>query len=200
MKKGKMIVFEGVDGVGKSTQIKMSEKWLKEIGEEPVVLTPFSDDDGSKEKALKYSYLPFSKAMIHLATRYELLAHRIWGNIHSGKIVLMDRYNLSTIVYQCDKLSSYVRPEVESVVIAVDRESPQYKQIVFDSNVEEVLKRQFVRGDISLDEKYDLLRRMVVYREYGLPHATTTIIDSTPPAHVVFESVKSVITKALKGE
>ena len=92
---GKLVIVEGVDGSGKSTQIRLLEKWLRYIGM-PVFFTEWNSSEQVKEiisKGKKKSLLtPTTFSLLHatdFAARYE---RNIFPLLRAGYIVLADRY------------------------------------------------------------------------------------------------------------
>ncbi|MFZ0327748.1 MAG: dTMP kinase [Nitrososphaeraceae archaeon] len=93
--KGKLIVVEGIDGSGKSTQIHLLEKWLRFEGL-PVFMTEWNSSEMVKEitsKGKKKGKLtPTTFSLLHatdFADRYE---RNIFPLLRAGYIVLADRY------------------------------------------------------------------------------------------------------------
>ncbi len=104
-KKGLFITFEGIDGCGKTTQLKLAEKYLKSIGLTPLVIrepgsTPVSEKIRRilLNKDLELDDL--SELMLYVTARAELVREVIAPSIKSGKIVLCDRFYDSTTAYQ----------------------------------------------------------------------------------------------------
>lgn len=94
-KKGKLIVVEGIDGSGKSTQIRLLGKWLKS-NQLPVFMTEWNSSEMVKEitsKGKKKGRLtPTTFSLLHatdFADRYE---RNIFPLLRAGYIVLADRY------------------------------------------------------------------------------------------------------------
>ena len=92
---GKLIVVEGIDGSGKSTQIKLLEKWLR-FKNIPVFLTEWNSSEAIREvtsKGKKKEKLtPTTFSLLHatdFADRYE---KNIFPLLRAGYIVLADRY------------------------------------------------------------------------------------------------------------
>ncbi|MEW5841613.1 dTMP kinase [Nitrososphaera sp.] len=92
---GKLIIVEGVDGSGKSTQIRLLEKWLRYLGL-PVFFTEWNSSETVKEitsKGKKKGLLtPTTFSLLHatdFADRYE---RHIFPLLRAGYIVLADRY------------------------------------------------------------------------------------------------------------
>lgn len=92
---GKLIVVEGIDGSGKSTQIRLLEKWLRYNGYH-VFLTEWNSSELVKEitsKGKKKAKLtPTTFSLLHatdFADRYE---RNILPLLRAGYFVLADRY------------------------------------------------------------------------------------------------------------
>jgi len=103
-KKGVLIVFEGTDGTGKSTQLSLLEKYLQN-NHYPVVTTrePTAGKYGQQIRQLymqRDSRTPREELELFLADRKEHVDNLINPSLSRGKIVLCDRYFLSTVAYQ----------------------------------------------------------------------------------------------------
>jgi dTMP kinase len=92
---GKLIIVEGVDGSGKSTQVRLLEKWLRYRGI-PVFFTEWNSSEQVKDiisKGKKKNLLtPTTFSLLHatdFAARYE---RNIYPLLRSGYVVLADRY------------------------------------------------------------------------------------------------------------
>jgi dTMP kinase len=106
MKKGLFITFEGLDGSGKTTQIKLLNDYLKRRGFD-VVLTiePGGTEIGRKIRKilLVKENLDIShktETFLFLASRAELTSKVIVPALNEGRIVICDRFFDSTLVYQ----------------------------------------------------------------------------------------------------
>ena len=107
MEKGKFIVFEGIDGSGKSTQIKLLAKRLKESGIS--CRETFEPTYGLVGKTLhdilsgKIKRDPKVTAALFVADRLDHLLNQDDGvveSIEKGETVLCDRYYFSSYAYQ----------------------------------------------------------------------------------------------------
>jgi dTMP kinase len=92
---GKLVVVEGIDGSGKSTQIRLLEKWMRFKGIQ-VFLTEWNSSELVKQitsKGKKRGTLtPTTFCLLHatdFADRYE---RNIFPLVHAGYVVLADRY------------------------------------------------------------------------------------------------------------
>lgn len=103
--KGLFVTFEGVDGCGKTTQMKLLAEYLTNHGYE-VVITREPGAKGLGEKIrdilLHYDGEVSSKAesFLFLADRAQHIDKLVNPSVKEGKIVLCDRHTDSTIAYQ----------------------------------------------------------------------------------------------------
>ena len=105
MQKGLFITFEGADGCGKTTQIKLLEEYLGIKGLD-VLLTrePGSKGLGVQIREILLNYdgdvSPTCESFLFLADRAQNIDCIIKPAVQEGKIVLCDRHTDSTIAYQ----------------------------------------------------------------------------------------------------
>jgi len=99
------ITFEGIDGCGKTTQMNLAYKLLKDLGRDIIAVrepgsTMFSEKirDILLDKSIDIN--PVSELMLFEAARAELTSKTIIPALQQGKIVLCDRYYDSTTAYQ----------------------------------------------------------------------------------------------------
>ncbi|MCG3205479.1 MAG: Thymidylate kinase [Elusimicrobia bacterium] len=103
--RGLFLTFEGTDGVGKSTQIKLLASWLKQKGHS-VVLTrePGGGPLAEKIRELllnpRLSIEPLTELFLYEAARVEHVKKVIQPALKKGKVVLCDRFTDATLAYQ----------------------------------------------------------------------------------------------------
>ena len=101
----KFITFEGIDGVGKSTQIQKIAEKLRALGQD-VVLTREPGGTAIAERVRQIVLDPElrlsvrTEALLFMASRSEHVEQIIKPALLAGKIVLCDRFCDSTFVYQ----------------------------------------------------------------------------------------------------
>ncbi|MEW6218115.1 MAG: dTMP kinase [Thermodesulfobacteriota bacterium] len=101
---GLLVAFEGIDGAGKSTQIRLLASWLAEQGW-PVTATR-EPTDGPCGRQLRQAArsgrrLPLAEELaLFLADRRQHVDEVLRPALANGRIVLTDRYYLSTVAYQ----------------------------------------------------------------------------------------------------
>lgn len=98
--------LDGIDGAGKSTQLRWLEAWLREIGCEVVTCRdPGSTPLGERIRELllhaeRVSIGRHSEMLLYMAARAQLVEEVIRPALAVGKTVLSDRYLLANVVYQ----------------------------------------------------------------------------------------------------
>jgi dTMP kinase len=102
---GLFISFEGIDGVGKSTQADLLEAWLTEQNKEVIrTLEPGGTDVGVEIRKIllhhKGDLAPRAEAALFAADRAHHVASKIRPALEQGKIVITDRYFDSSVAYQ----------------------------------------------------------------------------------------------------
>lgn len=92
---GRLIIVEGIDGSGKSTQLQLLHKWLESEGHS-VFFTEWNSsalvNDTIKRGKKKNLLTPTTFSILHATDFADRLAHLIIPPLKSGMIVLADRY------------------------------------------------------------------------------------------------------------
>jgi dTMP kinase len=93
--RGRLIVVEGIDGSGKSTQIRLLHKWLEARGHQ-VVFTEWNSSDlvrqATKRGKKKNLLTPTTFSLLHATDFADRLTYRINPYLKAGMTVLADRY------------------------------------------------------------------------------------------------------------
>lgn len=102
---GRLIVFEGVEGAGKTTQLEWLRARLVRAGLECVSFrepggTPLGNWIRDGVLAKDWAIDPRAEAHLFMASRAQLVATEIRPALERGALVLMDRFFLSTYAYQ----------------------------------------------------------------------------------------------------
>ena len=104
---GKFIVFEGVEGCGKTSQMQFCCQWLQNLGISVVV----TREPGGTELGLHLRRLLLEKVenqpiaevtelLLYAADRSQHVEQELKPNLAAGKYILCDRYTDSTTAYQ----------------------------------------------------------------------------------------------------
>ena len=208
---GKLIVVEGIDGSGKSTQLSLLQKWLESRGFN-TFFTEWNSSElvkettkrGKKTKVLT----PLTFSLLHATDFANRLYHQIMPPLKAGMIVLADRYmytafardavrgmspgwlrNLYSFAVRPD-LAFYFRVPIEvsvSRLMGGTRAELKYYEAGMDlglsSNVTESFKIFQSRALAEYDKLVD---------EFGL-----TVIDATLEIDEQQEQVREIVSKTL---
>lgn len=103
--KGRLITFEGIDGCGKSTQLKLAARHLRRLGHDVCILREPGSTKVSErirrillDRSAEMSDL--TELLLYEAARAEIVAAEIRPALKNGRIVLCDRFYDSTTAYQ----------------------------------------------------------------------------------------------------
>lgn len=99
--RGRFIVFEGIDGSGKTTQARLLTQNLTHSGNQ-VVLTaePSDGPQGLLLRSLKTRLEPEEEARLFAEDRRHHVEHVINPAVEAGQVVICDRYVYSSVAYQ----------------------------------------------------------------------------------------------------
>lgn len=197
-----LIVFEGIDGSGKTTLSRLFVQWLQERGEPAVWLREPSDSPAGRrirELASSHETIDAREELNHfLEDRRWNVEHNIRPALDSGSTVVMDRYFYSNACYQG------ARGMEVDVILEMNRAFAPEADIVFliDSDVDAALSRirRENRDPAVLFEKKEFLE--TVRRNYrGLNSRVPglKVIPGDDPLDIVFERITAHYRK-LHGE
>lgn len=104
--RGLLVAFEGVEGAGKGTQIRLADRYLRDRGRK-VLLTrePGGTELGERVRTMLLdrstgSMSPRTEALLFAACRAELVERVIRPALEEGTVVLCDRFVDSSVAYQ----------------------------------------------------------------------------------------------------
>ena len=161
--KGYLIVIEGIDGTGKSTQATMLADALRKSGRE--VVQSFEPTNGPWGKKLRDSATTGRLSIedeleYFINDRREHVEQLIIPTIKSGGIVILDRYYFSTMAYQGAR---GIDPEVIRVKNETFAPQPD-TLIILDLDVDIALQRIGVRdgqaNEFEKRESLDFCRKL----------------------------------------
>lgn len=189
---GKLVVVEGIDGSGKSTQIHLLEKWLRFQGL-PVFLTEWNSSETVKEitsKGKKKGRLtPTTFSLLHatdFADRYE---RNIFPLMRAGYTVLADRYVYTAFARDTVRGCSY-RWVSKVYDFAVKPDLTFYFRVPIETAVERILsgrpKLKYYEAGMDLNlsndpyESYRIFQsRIIDMYESMIEEEGFTVIDGT---------------------
>lgn len=201
------ISLEGIEGSGKSTQIKHLEEILKNKGFRVLTLRePGGTEFGEKlrEAILKSSapLHPMAECHLFLASRAQLLKEKILPFLLVPKsVVILDRYIDSTLAYQ-----GKARKLGIQTVLELHRHDPlnllPHRTYFLDISLETSLERQLKRGqekDYFESEKTEFYSNLIDgYREMAnlFPERILKIDASVSPeavAKIIDEDLEKIL-------
>lgn len=194
MKRGFLIVFEGIDGTGKSTQCELLAKSLTERDILNIALAePTRGTWGTKIRKLlsegRQGISPQEELSWFVNDRKEDIELNIMPALQDNKVVLMDRYYFSTAAYQgaLGLDPEQIRLENETFAPIPDR------VLIFLTSPETCLERiESSRDQKSAFEKLDYLRNVQeIFKSFTGPNIR--FIDSVGSVPEVHEKVLSAI-------
>ena len=106
MTRGRFITFEGGEGAGKTTQVRLLAKALRGAGVQVVETREPGGSPGAEQirelliHGAAERWEPLTEALLHFAARAEHLRHRVNPALAAGDWVLSDRFTESTMAYQ----------------------------------------------------------------------------------------------------
>jgi len=202
---GKFIVFEGIDGSGKSTQLTLIDEKLKSIGIETVLTREPTDGETGKmiRRCLSGEISADGETIGELfaADRLEHVKE-LKKLLTSGKWVLCDRYFLSSLAYQGECMSSKELTSINSDALKILKPD---LTLYFDITPEKAAERMEHRGtEREIFEKLDYQKR--VYERYknaiNVRRKSDNIvnIDASGDEKAVFEAAYAVVAAFAKGK
>lgn len=154
MKKGLLITFEGSEGSGKSTQIKMLSSYLRRQGFRLLQLRePGSTVVGERIRQIllepKNKQMGvFCEMLLYQAARTQLVREKILPALKQKKIVLVDRFLDATICYQGYAAGLDIQLIKQIGGLATSSVQPDLT-ILLDINAKEGLRRSKTRDRIE---------------------------------------------------
>ena len=102
---GRLVVVEGPEGAGKTTQLHRLAAWLQARGHTVRVLrepgaTPLGDEVRRLLLDSAHDIVPRAEALLFMAARAQLVERVLLPALAAGETVLVDRFFLSTYAYQ----------------------------------------------------------------------------------------------------
>lgn len=199
--RGYLIVFEGIDGVGKSAHCKLLDEYLAGKGIDTVRLfEPTKGEWGMKIRNIlaagRQGITPEEELKLFIDDRKDDVERNIKPALAKNKVVLLDRYYFSTAAYQG---ALGLDPEYICRINEAFAPLPDLV-LLFFSSPEECLKRiEESRDAFSSFEKLEYLKKVqAIFDTFSRPEIKR--INSHPPKMKVHEHVVSEVNALLQIE
>ncbi|MBN1272253.1 MAG: dTMP kinase [Candidatus Aminicenantes bacterium] len=200
LKKGVLIVFEGIDGSGKSTQVALLLDALAKKGISAVSFREPSDSRWGKEikkKAVEAGSLrPEEELNLFQRDRKENVEKNLMPSLSEKKIVVLDRYYYSTMAYQGAKGIN-----IEDIRKNNEKFAP-LADLVFVLDVDEKLGLKRISNRKVKDIHFEEKKYLSQVRENFLNIKGKNIIhiDGTQPAEVIHKRIMAMVTEYIKTQ
>ena len=196
----KLITFEGIEGVGKSTQINLILEWLTSKGYSTKLLRePGSTDFGEKIRELLLSkesnISAHTELLLMFAARSEMINKHLIGS--TNDFILCDRYYHASIAYQGygRKLSLDL---IDQLIKGINCPIPDLT-IIYDLDVKTGFKRKsndvIDRIESSGTNFFENVRNG--YKEIAKNRAEVEILDASQPIELISQQTKSLVERLL---
>ena len=201
---GCFIVFEGTDGTGKSTQLMLLAEKLISLGYE--TLTTMEPSNGEYGRRIRQSFYKREELSaqeeleLFLSDRKDHLKREVLPALQNGKIVLCDRYFLSTVAYQ-GPASKYSQ---EQLLQMNSFAPPPDIAFILHAPVEICLKRITAnRGEIPNDfeKKENLIRVASIFSTLDFPwiYRVDASESQNEVAQKIYNATRTVLPEMVKS-
>ena len=210
MKKGKLICFEGGEGSGKSTMVKNTYEYLKNKGIDCVIFkepggTEVGEDIRNILLSKEYSSSLDEQTKLYLleAGRRENYLHIIKPALEAGKVILADRFVLSSLVLQnkslgtnvIDDLNNYATDCIDidaTIILDIDPQTA-INRIVLNN-------RETNYNDVQPLEWHTNIRNLLIYLGMAMPKFKSHMVDANRNEDEVFKDVINLIEEVINKD
>jgi dTMP kinase len=206
---GTFITFEGIDGSGKSTQLRMLANFLKQTGCDVLsTREPGGTPVGNRLRAAlldaEEEVDPLTELLVFAADRAQHVRRVLRPALESGRVVFSDRYADATAAYQ--GAGRGFSPELISEIIELATEGLKPDlTLLFDLSVDDSTTRtrrranqQGDRLDAENAEFHNRVRDAYLRLARAEPERVK-IIETNQPVELTHESVKEIVIRFLRS-
>jgi dTMP kinase len=200
------ITFEGPEGSGKSTQVRLLASKLLQLGQDVLVTrepggTPIGEQIRDVIHSLKNTDMQErTEILLFQASRAQLVAQVIRPHLLKGGVVLCDRYADSTLAYQGYGYGGDLEQLRNLIAFATGGLQPDLT-LLLDMDAEAGLKRRISGGEWNRLDALDLsFHRRVREGYHCLVQASPqrwVIIDADQPVQSVQVEIQRVVLDRL---
>ena len=207
---GRLIVIEGTDGVGRSTQVGLLKEWLEDRGyavlDTGLVRSELAGP-GIKQAKQGHTLDPITLNLFYATDFWDRLERQIIPALRAGMVALVDRYIFSLIARASVRgVSRDWMEHLYGFALVPDR------TIYLDIDVESLLPRVLARGFDYWESGLDFLGERDVYRSFEkyqtellaeflrLAHDHHfEVVDARGSIAAVFEVLRAKVEEAVQG-
>lgn len=209
---GKLIIVEGIDGSGKSTQIALLKKWLESQGFSAFFTEWNSSElvkETTKEGKKRNILTPTTFSLLHATDFADRLNYQIIPPLKAGMIVLADRYAYTAFARDVVRgvhptwvrnlYSFAIKPDISfyfdvPINVACDRILSNRTQIKFHEAGMDMGFSQDTKESFKIFQTKILGEYKKMQTEFAL-----TTVDATLEIHDQQEIVREAVKEALRG-
>ena len=207
--KGKFIVFEGIDGCGKTTQINEIFNWLPQSNlisnNSSIIKTrePGGSLLGEKLRELILSNnkdnVPtnLTELLLYAADRAEHVSKIISPALNKGDWVLSDRFSGSTLAYQGYGRNIDIEIIKNLEIIACQREKPDITFLLDISPEESIARRKNQIPDRIESEGVNFLRKVNIGFKKIAQQNDWVVISASNNKETITTRIKNILIKKL---
>ena len=190
MERGLLIVFEGIDGCGKSTQLRMLAERLRVRGANVVeTKEPTNGPVGKRIREMAQSgnaVAPEEELAWFIEDRREHVRDKLEPELAKGSIILCDRYWLSTVAYQGARGFA-----TDEIMRNSEAEFPiPDLALIFEITADEGLARVNARGGVSEPVFEEIEFQKKVEKNFAaLERGWIVRVNARPAVEVIHDDV-----------
>lgn len=189
---GRLIIFEGIDHVGKSTLISHLKRFYLDSGKRIIDLQFPGKEEGTlgkliydihHEKLSIKNITPLSLQILHVAAHIDLLEQRIIPLLKDGYDILLDRYWWSTIAYGIS--NGIERGQIENILLVEKELTDKIQNKVFFYITRECKESDYVQEvEQKILNEYEILFENYCGKKFKIHNDET-----------IQETVKNILNK-----
>jgi dTMP kinase len=208
---GTFITFEGIDGSGKSTQLRLLAHFLKSNGCDVLLTrepggTPVGNRLRSALLDAQEEVDPLTELLVFAADRAQHVRRVLRPALEAGQVVFSDRYADATVAYQGAGRGFAPELIAEIIELATEGLKPDLT-VLFDLSVDDSTartrrrsngKQQGDRLDAETDEFHNRVREAYLRLARAEPERVK-IVETNHPVEVTHERVKEIVISFLRS-
>lgn len=199
-RRGRLIVFEGIDGAGKTTQIELLEEYLRKNGRRVFrTAEPTDSESGKLLREVLSGNVARTPEELALLFTLDRISHNVRSEngiakmLADGIDVICDRYYYSTIAYQGNETDPAWVSEMNLGCPAIAKPD---LCVFLDLNAEESMKRiesgRTKREIYETRERLEQVRRAFFNAFENLPNENVRIVNASRPIGEIADEIAAL--------
>lgn len=214
LKKGRLISFEGLDGAGKTTQMRLLEQWLSARNVAFMrTLEPGGTPLGVEIRPLvlnrpDLAIVPLAEAFLFQADRAQHFARLVIPALQEGKLVITDRCYDASIAYQgyargmgvelIEQLSMLATQGIQpDLTILLDLDPAQVHNRTDTDSVQNSQREERTRFDVEAEAFHRRVREGFQMLALKYP-ARIKVVDASRTVEAIHEEIVGLVKEVLE--